>query len=78
MPRYLNTLGKSTLAIGVCDRCKMKMSLTELSPDRNAFGLRVCKGCNDQYDPYRLPARATENIAQPFTRPDAPLVVDEA
>jgi hypothetical protein len=33
----------------------------------------VCKADLDQYDPYRLPARQTEDITLPFTRPDVPL-----
>ena len=77
MPRYINTLGKTSLAIAICDRCKMKMPLLDLTSDRNTPGLKVCKECNDQFDPYRLPARRTEDISLPVTRPDDPLVVDE-
>lgn len=73
MPLFLNTLGRSTLAIGICDRCKVKMSIEELKPDRNAPGLRVCDGCNDEYDPYRLPARKAESIAVSHPRRDEDL-----
>ena len=73
MSRYLDTTGLPSLAIGICDRCSEKMSLTVLSADRNAPGLRVCPGCNDQLDPYRLPARRSENITLRYPRPDEPL-----
>lgn len=75
MPRFLNTTGRSTLAIGVCDRCNVKMSLDELHPDTDSRGLRVCKDCDDEFDPYKLPARRTENITVRHPRPDEPLVV---
>lgn len=41
--------------IAVCDRCKTKYLRRELSPDRNSPGLLVCRPCNDQFDPWRLP-----------------------
>ena len=73
MPLYLDTRGRSVLSIGICDRCKMKRPLDELQPDENSPGLRVCPGCNDQLDPWRLPARQTENIAVQYPRPDEDL-----
>lgn len=73
MPLYLNTRGRSTLGIGICDRCRVKMSLDDLHPDRNSPGLRVCDGCNDEYDPYRYAAPPVENISLPFVRPDVNL-----
>jgi hypothetical protein len=73
MSIWLDTRGKSVIGIGVCDRCRRKMSLTELMSDPNSPGLRVCREDLDQLDPYRLPARQTENIVMPFVRPDAPL-----
>tara|TARA_R110000868_G_scaffold193085_1_gene437761 strand:+ start:1849 stop:2169 length:321 start_codon:yes stop_codon:yes gene_type:complete len=70
MPLYLKTRGNPTLAIGICSRCSRKFPLDKLQPDPNYPGLRVCEKDMDQYDPYRLPARQTENIALPFVRPD--------
>jgi len=78
MPRYLNTLGRSTLAIGICDRCKMKFSLEDLQDDPNVPGLKVCAKDRDQFDPWRLPARQTENITLRFARPDEPLTSNPA
>jgi hypothetical protein len=49
------------------------MLLSELSPDPNYPGLMVCEEDRDEYDPYRLPARQTENITLRFPRPDTPL-----
>lgn len=73
MPVFLDTTGRSTLGIGICDRCRRKFSLEELSSDPNSPGLRVCRDDRDQLDPYRLPARQTENITLRFPRPDEPL-----
>jgi len=77
MPRYLNTRGLTSLAIAVCDRCKMKRALVALGPDPNFPGLRVCdQGCRDKFDPYRLPARKTERINLRFPRPDVSVSTD--
>ena len=73
MSIWLNPRGKSTFGIGICDRCSIKMSLDDLYPDPNFPGLRVCKQDLDDLDPWRLPARQTEDIHLPFTRPDYPL-----
>jgi hypothetical protein len=71
MPRFLDTTGLTSLAIAVCDRCKMKRAYANLGPDPNFPGLRVCdQGCKDEFDPYRLPARKTERINLRFPRPD--------
>jgi hypothetical protein len=49
----------------------MKRAYSDISQDRNLPGLRVCnEGCNDERDPWRLPAIQTENIALRFPRPD--------
>lgn len=78
MTIYLDTLGKSNLGIGICDRCSRKFSLTELMSDPNSPGLRVCKQDLDQLDPYRLPARQPDTITLPFVRPDTPIGTDPA
>ena len=70
MPVYLDTRGNSVLSIAVCDRCNRKFGYTELMPDPNFSGMRVCKDDLDKFDPWRLPARQTENIALRFPRPD--------
>lgn len=76
MPRYLNTRGNTTLAIGICGRCSIKMPLDDLLPDPNYPGLLVCEKDRDHYDPYRLPARQPDNILLPFLRPDTPLATN--
>jgi hypothetical protein len=73
MPVFLNTRGNTTLGIGICSRCSRKFPLHELRPDYNSPGLRVCAADLDQLDPYRLPARQTENITLPFLRTDTPI-----
>jgi len=71
MPIFLYTTGLTSLAIAVCDRCKMKKPYVNLRPDGNSPGLRVCgDGCWDTLDPYRLAARKTERINLRFARPD--------
>jgi len=71
MPIFLDTTGLTSLAIAVCDRCKMKKPYVNLRPDGNSPGLRVCgDGCFDVLDPYRLAARKTERINLRFARPD--------
>ena len=77
MPRFLDTLGLSDIAIAVCDRCKMKRPHAVMRSDPNFPGLQVCdQGCADQYDPYRLAARKTERINLRFPRPDVSVAVD--
>lgn len=71
---YLNTQGNANVAIAICARCSFKFPYGELSADRNAPGLRVCKDCNDDFDPWRLPPRQPENITLQFPRPDEPLI----
>lgn len=44
-------------------------------PDPNFPGMRVCKDDLDNFDPWRLPARQTENIALRFPRPDVSIAV---
>lgn len=74
MPKFLDTEGLASVAIAVCDRCKMKRTFISLMSDPNVPGLRVCdQGCADQFDPYRLPARKTERINLRFPRPDVNL-----
>jgi hypothetical protein len=70
MPVYLDTRGNSVLSVAVCDRCNRKMAYVDLMPDPNFPGMRVCKEDLDKFDPWRLPARQTENIALRFPRPD--------
>lgn len=77
MPIFLDTEGLTSIAIAVCDRCKMKRPFTSLMSDRNFPGLRVCDlGCRDELDPYRLPARKTERINLRFPRPDVSVAVN--
>jgi hypothetical protein len=77
MPKFLDTLGYSDIAIAVCDRCKMKRAHSVMRPDPNFPGLQVCdQGCADEFDPYRLPARKTERITIRFPRPDVSVAVD--
>lgn len=70
MPVYIDTSGNSVLSVALCDRCSRKFAYVDLMPDPNFPGMRVCKEDLDNFDPWRLPARQTENIALRFPRPD--------
>jgi hypothetical protein len=70
MPVYLDTRGNSVLSVAICDRCSRKFAYVDLMPDPNFPGMRVCKEDKDNFDPWRLPAIQTENIALRFPRPD--------
>jgi hypothetical protein len=75
MPLYLNTRGRTKIAIGICGRCKIKYPYDELVEDGNEPGLWVCKdkGCRDPIDPWRLAPRETEDISLEHARPDLKL-----
>lgn len=76
MSLWLDTRGKSTVAIAICDRCKRKYPLADALQDGNTPSLRVCsEGCRDSLDPWRLPARQTEDITLQYPRPDEPLEI---
>jgi len=78
MPIFLDTTGLTSVAIAVCDRCKMKKPYVDLRPDGNSPGLRVCgEGCWDTLDPYRLAARKTERINLRFARPDVSVAAND-
>ena len=68
MAIFLNPRGRQSYGIGLCDRCKRKFFLDELSPDRDNPGLMVCVEDNDEYDPWKLPPRRVETIHLPFVR----------
>lgn len=70
MAIFLDTTGQPTLGIGICARCKIKFPLGKLMSDPNYPGLMVCEKDADDFDPYRLPPRAPDQIALPFVRPD--------
>ena len=70
MPVYLDTRGNSVLSVAICDRCSRKFAYTDLMPDPNFPGMRVCAVDRDNFDPWRLPAIQTENITLRFPRPD--------
>jgi len=78
MGKWLNTRGRPSLAIGVCGRCNRKFPINDLRPDPNIPALMVCDKDRDQFDPYRLPARQTENITLRFPRPDVSVATDPA
>ena len=66
MPIFLDPTGQPTYGIGICARCSRKFFLADLFSDPNTPGLKVCIDDMDDYDPYRLPARHTEDVTLPF------------
>lgn len=74
MPLYLDTRGKSSVAIAVCQRCGTKVAYSDLIEDGNIQNFWVCsEECRDPLDPYRLPARAADNLVLEHPRPDIPV-----
>lgn len=73
MAIFLDTRGQPTLGIGLCGRCSRKFPIADLYSDPNSPGLMVCERDLDELDPYRLPARQTEDITLPIYRPDLDL-----
>ena len=56
----------------------MKRPEDEAHPDANFPGVIVCeRGCGDEKDPYRLPARKTEKITIRYPRPDLSVAVND-
>lgn len=73
MAIFIDPRGRATYGIGICGRCSRKMPIEELHSDPNSPGLMVCIEDLDVLDPYRLPARETEDITLPIYRPDVDL-----
>jgi len=80
MPKFLPVNNRSPLSIAVCARCNTKIPYAELREDGNSPGLLVCQspGCFDHFDPWRLPARKTEDITLRHPRPDTDLSIAAA
>jgi hypothetical protein len=68
----VRTVG-GTVAIGICYRCQMKHYLGDLKQDPNTKAW-CCKDCTDILDPWRLPARKTEDLRVQHPRLDEELV----
>ena len=70
MPLYLDTRGNTVVSVGICDRCKFKMPVSEMVTDPNSPGLRLHEHCRDNYDPYRLAPRGPDQVTIQHPRPD--------
>lgn len=66
----IKTAGSS--AIAICGRCAKKVYYSSLTQDPNTK-VYYCPDCVDLYDPWRLPARRTEDISLHHPRPDEEL-----
>jgi len=72
MSLYLPVNLKGSAAIAVCPRCQKKIQYDQLRRDPNNSNY-YCPECVDLYDPWRLPARRTEDISLQHPRPDVEL-----
>lgn len=72
MSLYLPVRVGKSVAIAVCPRCQMKVYYDDLRQDPNN-NQWYCAECVDLYDPYRLPARKTEDVSLQHPRPDVEL-----
>ena len=70
---YLSPRRGQSSSVGICDRCKKKHYLTDLRPDGDSPGLRVCSLCWDEKDRYKLPQRKVEDVSLKFGRPEEKL-----
>ena len=61
-----------SMSIAYCGRCAKKVYYGELQKDPNNEGM-YCPDCVDLLDPWRLPARRTEDITLQHPRPDEAL-----
>src|SRR6476660_9056216 len=77
MSLYLDTRGKTKVAIGICSRCSQKMAYSDMVTDGDSPGIRGHAHCMDMRDPWRLPARRPENITLQYPRPDVALSPDQ-
>lgn len=60
------------MGIAICFRCQKKIYAGDLTQDPNNKNW-YCKTCVDLLDPWRLPARQTEDIKLTRPRPDEAL-----
>lgn len=73
MSKYLRPSVHGTVAIAVCPRCNFKVQYDDLVKDPNTQNY-YCADCADLLDPWRLPARRTEDISLQHPRKDEDLV----
>lgn len=72
MPRFINTIGRSTIAVAICQRCSFKMPHADMVRDSDT-GMMMHRHCTDASDPWKLPPRAPDRIALRNARPDTPI-----
>lgn len=70
MSVFLNTEGKSNLAVAICDRCRLRGPNADMVQDGDKPGLWVHAHCADGIDPWKLPPRQSEDVSVPHPRPD--------
>lgn len=72
MGKFLDTRGEAVLSPYICDRCKIRGRFSDMVEDGDKPGLFVHKdGCSDRLDPWKLPARSSEDVSVPSPRPDS-------
>jgi len=73
MSKYLpvKAVGGS-MAIAICPRCQKKMYHGAMKQDPNTKNW-YCKECVDEFDPWRKPMRAPDDITLSHPRPDVTL-----
>lgn len=68
MPAY-----SQKVALGVCDRCSCQLPVREMVNDSNYKGLRVCRECCDQKNPWLLRPCSPDTITVQYPRPETPI-----
>lgn len=73
MYKFVDPRDLNVTALAVCDRCKHIYAWDDLKPDGDRPGLRVCRTCWDEKDPYKLAPRRTEKVSVDHARPNVDL-----
>lgn len=62
--------GKTNIANGICDRCRLRMANADMVQDKDRQGIWGHAECMDVIDPWKLPPRHSEDTTVPHPRDD--------
>ena len=77
MPLFKSIKLKGKTSLAICSRCSTKVYYDDLVRDPNTHGW-YCPECIDVLDPYRLPARGSEDISLRHPRIQEELLGEQA
>lgn len=62
--------GKTNIANGICDRCRLRMANADMVEDKDKPGIWGHPECMDGIDPWKLPPRQPEDVTVQHPRRD--------